>query len=72
MDREPSRDWHGLTMTEAAARLERAGLVRLVHDPGEAGFVLGSVFWRAFLRGSAQAGAWVIDSIAWDHEVLGR
>jgi biotin carboxylase len=72
MHREPSRDWHGLTMMEAAALLERRGLVRLVHDPSETGFALGSVFWRAFLRGSAQAGAWVVDSLARDHEVLGR
>ncbi len=72
MDREPSRDWHGLTMTEAAALLERRGLIRLVRAPIAADFALGAVFWRAFLRGSAQAGAWVVDSLARDHEVLGR
>jgi biotin carboxylase len=70
--REPARDWHGLTMAEAAALLERRGLVRLIPAPGGMGFALGSVFWRAFLRGSAQAGAWVVDSLARGSEVLAR
>lgn len=72
MSSETARDWHGLTMAEAAAVLERHGLVRLVPAPPASGFSLGSVFWRAFLRGSAQAGGWVVDSLARDPKVLGR
>ena len=62
--RESSRDWHGLELEEALARLARRGSIRLV-EPSSAGpFALGSVFWRAFVRGSIQAAVYVVDSLA--------
>ena len=69
---EQARDWHGLSMSEALALLVDRGFIRLVEAPSTTGFTLGSVFWRAFLRGSAQAGAWVVDSLANGPEVLRR
>jgi biotin carboxylase len=70
--RESSRDWHGLSMEAALARLADLGLIRLV-GPSLAGpFALGSVFWCAFLRGSIQAGTYVVDSLAAGTEVLHR
>jgi hypothetical protein len=33
-------------------------------DRGDDRPAIGRPFWRAFLRGSAQAGAWVIDALA--------
>ncbi len=47
-------------------------LIRLDVVPAGTGFALGSVFWRAFLRGSVQGGAWVVDSLARGPEVLHR
>jgi hypothetical protein len=70
--RESSRDWHGLALGEALARLARRGSICLV-DPASAGpFALGSVFWRAFLRGSIQAAVYVVDSLAAGTGVLHR
>ncbi|HSV93411.1 MAG TPA: hypothetical protein VLH81_10060, partial [Desulfobacterales bacterium] len=72
IDDEAARDWHGLTMAEAVSLLVDRGLIRLLDAPATSGFALGSVFWRAFLRGSAQGGAWVVDSLARGPEVLHR
>jgi biotin carboxylase len=70
--RESSRDWHGLPMEEALARLVNRGVIRLVDPSSARPFALGSVFWRAFLRGSIQAGTYVADSLAAGPEVLHR
>jgi hypothetical protein len=69
---DSARDWHGLTMIGAISLLVDRGLIRLVAAPAASGFALGSVFWKAFLRGSAQGGAWVVDSLARGPEVLHR
>ena len=72
MDSEPSRDWHGRSLTEAVGQLADRGIIRLVTVSAAGAFALGSVFWRAFLRGSVQAGAYVVDSLAGRAEVLHR
>ena len=62
-DSQETRDWHGWPLT-AAARLA------LLHGGGkmEAGipggnFVLSGLFWRAIVRGSAQGGTYLLDSV---------
>ena len=70
--RESSRDWHGLALEEALARLVRWGGIRLVTPSSAGPFALGSVFWRALLRGSIQAAVYVIDSLAAGTGVLHR
>jgi biotin carboxylase len=72
MGREPWRDWHGLSMRDAVGRIIARGLIRLTAAPPTGSFALGSVFWRAFLRGSVQAGAYVVDSLAAGAGVLHR
>jgi biotin carboxylase len=72
LPRELGRDWHGLTMEEAVGRLVAGNFIRIV-DAGPAGsFALGAAFWRAFLRGSIQAGAYLVDSLARGTGVLHR
>lgn len=57
------RDWHGLTPVEAA-RVALEGIGCLDNGSSEtAGFVLGGVFWRALLRGSAQGARYLLDSV---------
>jgi hypothetical protein len=70
--RESSRDWHGLALEEALERLVRRGSIRMVRPSSAGPFALGSVFWRAFLRGSIQAGVYVVDSLAAGTGVLHR
>lgn len=72
MEDEPARDWHGRSLTEAVVMLEQRGAIRLVEAPPAGAFALGSVFWRAFLRGSVQAGVYVADELARGLEVLRR
>jgi biotin carboxylase len=53
-------DWHGRTVDRVVARLlEEYGLEQ--RPPGAGG--LEAVFWQAVLRGSLQAGAFVLDTI---------
>jgi biotin carboxylase len=72
MESESSRDWHGRSLREAVGQLAERGIIRLVTASTAGAFALGRVFWRAFLRGSAQAGAYVVDSLAGGAEVLHR
>lgn len=72
LPRETARDWHGLTMAEAIGRLVTAGAIRLADARATGAFALGSIFWRAFLRGSIQAGTYVADSLARGTGVLHR
>jgi biotin carboxylase len=72
MEDEPSRDWHGRSLREAVGQLAARGIIRLVTVSSACAFALGSVFWRAFLRGSVQAGAYVVDSLAGGTEMLHR
>ncbi|OHD73095.1 MAG: hypothetical protein A2177_13080 [Spirochaetes bacterium RBG_13_68_11] len=72
MESEPSRDWHGRSLREAVGQLADRGIIRLVTASTAGAFALGRVFWRAFLRGSVQAGAYVVDSLAGGTEVLHR
>jgi hypothetical protein len=69
---EPSRDWHGLSLRKAVGQLADRGIIRLVNVSSTGTFALGGVFWRAFLRGSVQAGAYVADSLAGGTGVLHR
>jgi biotin carboxylase len=72
LEHETSRDWHGLSLREAVGRLIDLGFVLPCNAPSAPGFALGSVFWRAFLRGSVQAGAYVVDSLSRGEQVLHR
>ena len=57
-----SRDWYGATLREAVdAALRRGGGVLAAEAEGR--FALSGLFWRAVLRGSAQAGAWLLQSV---------
>jgi biotin carboxylase len=58
------RDWHGLLLADAvrAAVDGTAVLIDAAASPG--GFLLDGLFWKAMLRGSAQGGRYLLDSIA--------
>lgn len=57
------RDWHGLTPAEAL-RAALDGTARLVDGPSPGGgLVLGRAFWKAMMRGSAQGGRYLLDSV---------
>ncbi len=60
---ETCRDWHGLSLCEAARKIERECEVQIHGRFGRDAFVLGRVFWRAVIRGSAQGGIYLIDSV---------
>jgi hypothetical protein len=58
-----AEDWHGMAFGEAVHRsLLRAG--GLIAEPGAVcPFVLSGLFWRGILRGSMQAGIYILDSV---------
>ena len=60
---ERCRDWHGMRFEEAVQRVTREGGIRLDPHPAHDALVLGSVFWRAMVRGSVQGGAYLLDSV---------
>jgi hypothetical protein len=56
---EAAVDWQGRTIAEALAAVAAlTGATVGMHGD----VVFGAAFWRAFLEGGYQAGAWVIDS----------
>jgi hypothetical protein len=62
IQREPCRDWHGLSLAEALRKVERECGIGLAARPGRDAILLGRVFWRAMVRGSVQGGMYLIDS----------
>jgi biotin carboxylase len=63
LDREHSRDWHGLPFREALKRaLDETGF-QLRRSGSSNQMVLGSVFWRAFLQGSVQGAVYLGDTL---------
>jgi hypothetical protein len=56
---ESALDWQGRTVEQGLSAVHELTGVTIGLD-GD--LVLGRQFWRAFLRGGYQAGAWVIDT----------
>jgi hypothetical protein len=62
-ERNETRDWHGTPFTEAVRlALHHGGAVMHGGTPGGR-FVLSGLFWRAMVRGSAQGGVYLLDSV---------
>jgi hypothetical protein len=59
MDTEESVDWQGRTIRESLVAVSELTGARLGF---EGDIVLGAAFWRAFIRGGYQAGAYMVDS----------
>jgi hypothetical protein len=53
-------DWHGRSLKRS---LELVQIETGVPINSDGGIVLGRVFWKALLRGGAQGGIWVIDTV---------
>jgi biotin carboxylase len=64
LDAESSGDWHGVSLGDAMASLVKEGLVTLDGGERAAPVVLGSLFWKALLRGGRQGGAYLAESAA--------
>ncbi len=61
-EREP--DWHGVAPARLFQYVVAARGLRFVSDaPGDE-FVLGGIFWKAFLKGSAQGAVYLLDTLA--------
>jgi len=62
-ERSEARDWHGMRLAEAVriALLHGDGAMRTGRSSRP--FVLSGLFWRAMLRGSAQGGVYLLDSV---------
>ena len=57
-------DWHGVSPADAfRSVLERTGISVVPGSGTGPETVLGSLFWRAFLKGGIQGGVWLIDTI---------
>lgn len=58
---ESARDWHGFPLQEAVERITSSWDV--ASGTPSADFVLGRIFWLAFLRGSVQGVVYLLDSL---------
>ncbi len=63
IEREQISDWHGFTLSAALDRVIEATGVRCVQRPSPGRVALGSLFWRALLKGSVQAGIYLLDCL---------
>ena len=58
-----AEDWYGTTLAESAAlALHRGGGV-LAERTSEGTLIISGLFWRAVLRGGAQGGAYLLESV---------
>ena len=60
MDTEASMDWQGRSVGESMRAVAELTGARLGLD-GDV--VLGAAFWKAFIRGGYQGGAWIVDTM---------
>jgi hypothetical protein len=56
-------DWYGMTLRQAATLALRRSGGELLESTRGTGFVLSGLFWRAILRGSAQGGSYILQSV---------
>jgi hypothetical protein len=63
IDAEASRDWHGASLREALAAVCRHTGAEAVAAPVDGALCLGAAFWRGVLKGGAQAGVYLIDTL---------
>jgi biotin carboxylase len=61
--RVSSRDWHGILLSEAVQAAVDGSGVLMDGAPLSGDFLLCGLFWKAILRGSAQGGRYILDSI---------
>jgi hypothetical protein len=59
IDTESALDWQGRSVSESLRAVAELTGARLGID-GDV--VLGAVFWKAFIRGGYQAGAWIVET----------
>ncbi|MBN2353433.1 MAG: ATP-grasp domain-containing protein [Spirochaetales bacterium] len=58
-------DWHGVAPERLFRNVASACGVRFVPDaPSSGEFVLGGIFWKAFIKGSAQGAVYLLDTLA--------
>ncbi|HEQ71223.1 MAG TPA: ATP-grasp domain-containing protein, partial [Spirochaetia bacterium] len=69
---EEARDWHGLSLPQAAAEVRAQTGLCFLNDPAGAPCVVGRLFWTALLAGSVPGAVWLLDTLAAqeDHERL--
>jgi len=60
---ESSRDWHGMTLPRAFRQVLELSRLELVESADDADIILGSLFWKVFLRGGVQAAVWIVDTV---------
>ncbi len=63
LSRELATDWHGLAIQDALRRVLDIAGIPIVTGRPKGRYLLGTLFWRAFLRGGAQGGLYVIDTL---------
>lgn len=63
IEAENSLDWHGMLLPRAFRRVMELSRLELVESVDDADIILGSLFWKVFLRGGAQAAVWIVDTV---------
>ena len=61
---EKCTDWHGLSIQQGVRGLMESGHIVMKKETPEDGFTLGSVFWKALLRGGTQGALYLLDGIS--------
>jgi biotin carboxylase len=60
---EKGTDWHHVPLTEALKIFGRITGIPFVRNQGAGRFLLGRLFWDAFLKGGIQGGLYIIDTL---------
>jgi biotin carboxylase len=60
---EPLRDWHAMEPGRLCAVITRFTGAEFIDGFSASGFILGSLFWKAFLKASAQGAVYLLDTI---------
>ena len=58
-----AEDWYRTTLPEAAAKALRRGGGEVTSVASGGQFILSGLFWHAVLRGSAQGGVYLLQSV---------
>ncbi len=63
LEEERALDWHGLSIGQALDRVVSLTGIPMSRGNPSRGFVLGSLFWKCLLKGGAQGGVYLIDTL---------
>jgi biotin carboxylase len=63
LEEESALDWHGLSVRQALDRVVSLTGIPVSGGNPSGGFAIGSMFWKCLLKGGAQGGVYLVDTM---------